>query len=83
MEKHVVTPVGNGEFEILFSVPIKLTAESLLIFGTHNFQLLTDQNRKHVIGVHSRPEVFESWLVVSGANDTAIEEFRASLTEAS
>jgi hypothetical protein len=83
MEKHVVTPIGNGEYEIRFSAPIKLTAESMVMFGTHNFRLLTDQHRKHVIGVHSRPEVFESWLRTSGVDDTAIEEFRASLQSTS
>ena len=80
--KNIVYSIGDGEYRITFSQPIKATTNFLFLVGSHKIRVLTDKEIELVFGVEGKKEILLSWLASLGVvTKQATDEFAASVTD--
>jgi hypothetical protein len=82
-DKAIVSPLGNGEYRIMFPKPTKFDMNFILTAGDHKIRVLsTDKNREDVIGVEGEKQTLLSWLrSIGGIDEANMKSYEESMTE--
>lgn len=80
--KNVVSSLGNGDYRITFSQPLKGTMNLLLLVGSHHLRLLMDDEHQLAFAIEGKRAVLLDWLRSLGyVSKEAIGDFAANMTD--
>ncbi|RMD65790.1 hypothetical protein D6817_05415 [Candidatus Pacearchaeota archaeon] len=79
---NIVESLGDGEYRILFAEPVKFSIKFLLLAGSHNLRVITDNDTELAFGVEGKRETLLNWMdSLEIVTREAMDQFAALMVE--